>query len=82
MTPVDVSLSGSTSNELDTIPKGLMTWRDAVAKSQTAAQLSMGLHMLEASIAWDKSIMKAVSSSLTPSVGIMCAWLLLILYLF
>lgn len=55
--------------ELDTIPKGLVIWREAVSKSQTAAQLSMALHMLEASIAWDKSIMKAVSSSF-PSVGI------------
>lgn len=56
---VDVTHSGSLESE--SMPKGLVTWREAVFKSQTAAQLSMGLHMLEASIAWDKSIMKAVS---------------------
>ncbi|XP_046681974.1 bromodomain adjacent to zinc finger domain protein 2B isoform X3 [Homalodisca vitripennis] len=57
VTAVDVNLSASI--DLETVPKGLVTWRDAVIKSQTAAQLSMALHMLEASIAWDKSIMKA-----------------------
>lgn len=45
----------------DDIPKGLATWREAVVRSQTSAQLAMCLYMLEASIAWDKSIMKAVS---------------------
>lgn len=48
----------------DEIPKGLATWRDAVARSTTSAQLAMCLYMLEASIAWDKSIMKAVSQSI------------------
>lgn len=64
-----VDVAHCSSVEPDAIPKGLVIWREAVMKSQTAAQLSMALHMLEASIAWDKSIMKAVSSSF-PSVGI------------
>lgn len=46
---------------LDEIPKGLVVWRDAVNRAQTSAQLAMCLYSLEASIAWDKSIMKAVS---------------------
>jgi len=41
------------------ITRGLQTWRDAVAGAVNAAQLAMAFHMLEASIAWDKSIMKA-----------------------
>ncbi|XP_044739668.1 uncharacterized protein LOC123301018 isoform X4 [Chrysoperla carnea] len=43
----------------DNIPKGLTTWREAVGRSQTTSQLAMALYMLESSIAWDKSIMKA-----------------------
>ncbi|XP_059475219.1 bromodomain adjacent to zinc finger domain protein 2B-like isoform X2 [Neocloeon triangulifer] len=53
----------SPSGEPDTLPKGLITWRDAIVKAKTAAQLAMAFYMLEASIAWDKSIMKAVSAS-------------------
>ncbi|XP_065342167.1 bromodomain adjacent to zinc finger domain protein 2B-like isoform X13 [Cloeon dipterum] len=53
----------SPSGEPDTLPKGLVTWRDGVVKAKTAAQLAMVFYMLEASIAWDKSIMKAVSDS-------------------
>ncbi|XP_025834875.1 uncharacterized protein LOC108740196 isoform X2 [Agrilus planipennis] len=45
----------------DEIPKGLSVWREAVSRAQTAAQLAMCLYSLESSIAWDKSIMKAVS---------------------
>ncbi|XP_063919473.1 bromodomain adjacent to zinc finger domain protein 2B-like isoform X4 [Zophobas morio] len=45
------------------IPKGLAVWREAVNRAQTSAQLAMCLYSLESSIAWDKSIMKAVSSS-------------------
>ncbi|CAK1548954.1 unnamed protein product [Leptosia nina] len=41
------------------IARGLATWRDAVARCNTAAQLAMLLHALESHIAWDKSIMKA-----------------------
>jgi hypothetical protein len=40
---------------------GLASWRDAVQRSVTAAQLSMALYTLEQCVAWDKSIMKAVS---------------------
>ncbi|XP_018573491.1 bromodomain adjacent to zinc finger domain protein 2B isoform X3 [Anoplophora glabripennis] len=45
----------------DEIPKGLVVWREAVNRSSTSAQLAMCLYSLESSIAWDKSIMKAVS---------------------
>lgn len=56
------STNGSMSSSLeDSIPKGLVVWRDAVSKAATSAQLAMALYMLESSIAWDKSIMKAVS---------------------
>jgi hypothetical protein len=39
---------------------GLSSWREAVQRSVTAAQLSMALYTLEQCVAWDKSIMKAV----------------------
>lgn len=39
----------------------LNAWRDAVSRSHTAAQLAMALYVLESCVAWDKSIMKAVS---------------------
>ncbi|XP_076268643.1 bromodomain adjacent to zinc finger domain 2B toutatis isoform X4 [Rhynchophorus ferrugineus] len=45
----------------DDIPKGLNVWREAVNRASTSAQLAMCLYSLESSIAWDKSIMKAVS---------------------
>lgn len=41
------------------LPPGLVRWREAVGVCQTAAQLAMCLAHLEASIAWDRSIMKA-----------------------
>ncbi|CAK1593284.1 unnamed protein product [Parnassius mnemosyne] len=41
------------------IARGLATWREAVARCNTSAQLAMLLQALEAAIAWDKSIMKA-----------------------
>ncbi|KAG5873341.1 hypothetical protein JTB14_032315 [Gonioctena quinquepunctata] len=50
--------SQSTPN-LDEIPKGLGIWREAINRCLTSAQLAMCLYSLEASIAWDKSIMKA-----------------------
>ena len=40
-------------------PKALVTWREAVKRCETAAQVSMCFYMLETSVAWDKSIMKA-----------------------
>nr|XP_049700157.1 uncharacterized protein LOC110373752 isoform X3 [Helicoverpa armigera] len=42
------------------IARGLATWREAVARCNTSAQLAMLLQALEAAVAWDKSIMKAV----------------------
>ncbi|XP_011493798.1 PREDICTED: bromodomain adjacent to zinc finger domain protein 2B [Ceratosolen solmsi marchali] len=50
--------SGSGPPE-ETTPRGLNNWREATARAHTSAQLAMALYMLEASIAWDKSIMKA-----------------------
>lgn len=47
----------------DNVPKGLNVWREALQRSNTSAQVAMCLYMLEASIAWDKSIMKAVRES-------------------
>eukprot|EP00092_Neocalanus_flemingeri_P068100 GFUD01083168.1.p1 GENE.GFUD01083168.1~~GFUD01083168.1.p1 ORF type:complete len:2042 (+),score=445.04 GFUD01083168.1:252-6377(+) len=41
------------------ISRGLQTWRDAVKGAKNAAQLAMAFYVLETSIAWDKSIMKA-----------------------
>jgi len=41
------------------ITRGLQTWRDAVRGAKNAAQLAMAFYILETSIAWDKSIMKA-----------------------
>ena len=68
-------MSGEVATTEDNVPKGLVTWREAVGRAHTSAQLAMALYMLEASIAWDKSIMKAVSwvsstSSKGSSVGI------------
>ncbi|KAK3859096.1 hypothetical protein Pcinc_023641 [Petrolisthes cinctipes] len=41
------------------VPRGLLVWREAVSKAETAAQLAMCTYMLETAVAWDKSIMKA-----------------------
>jgi len=41
------------------IPRGLHNWREGVKKAHNAAQLAMGFYILETSIAWHKSIMKA-----------------------
>lgn len=40
-------------------PKALLTWREAVKRCETAAQMAMCFYVLETSVAWDKSIMKA-----------------------
>ncbi|XP_072752489.1 bromodomain adjacent to zinc finger domain protein 2B isoform X12 [Anoplolepis gracilipes] len=55
----------------ETTPRGLNTWREATARAHTSAQLAMALYMLENGIAWDKSIMKAVS--LTTARKSVCA---------
>lgn len=44
-------------------PTGLLRWREAVRESKTSAQLALLTHFLESCIAWDKSIMRAVSFS-------------------
>lgn len=41
------------------LPRGLVVWRKGVEVAKTAAQLAMGFYVLETSIAWHKSIMKA-----------------------
>ncbi|XP_012260107.2 bromodomain adjacent to zinc finger domain protein 2B isoform X9 [Athalia rosae] len=61
----NANVNNSDSNALgpppieETTPRGLNNWREATARAHTSAQLAMALYMLEASIAWDKSIMKA-----------------------
>lgn len=55
--------SSAPEQSTDTVTKGLNMWREALQRSSTSAQLAMCLYMLEASIAWDKSIMKAVRDS-------------------
>lgn len=42
-------------------PSGLVRWRDAVRECRTGSELALLLHFLESCIAWDKSIMRAVS---------------------
>lgn len=58
---IPVNPKNETTSETKESPKGLQVWREAVAKSETAAQLAMCTYMLETAVAWDKSIMKAVS---------------------
>ena len=41
------------------VTRGLQTWRDAVKMASNSSQLAMAFYILETSIAWDKSIMKA-----------------------
>ena len=40
---------------------GLLRWRDAVREAKCSAEIALCLHFLESCIAWDKSIMRAVS---------------------
>ena len=42
------------------VPSGLLTWRNAVAQSTSAAQLTMCVYQLNNAISWEKSIMKVV----------------------
>ena len=42
-------------------PSGLLRWRDAVRECPTTSQLALLVNFLESCIAWDKSIMRAVS---------------------
>ena len=43
----------------EVLPKGLVMWREGIRQAQTAAQVAMAFYILETSIAWHKSIMKA-----------------------
>ena len=45
----------------DNATAGLIRWRDAAREAKCCSQIAMGLHFLENCIAWDKSIMRAVS---------------------
>ena len=45
------------------LPPGLLTWRTAVARATSAAQLHLCIHQLTNSISWEKSVMKVVSIS-------------------
>ncbi|XP_048001811.1 bromodomain adjacent to zinc finger domain protein 2A-like [Leguminivora glycinivorella] len=45
--------------ESKSLARGLTTWREAVARCNTSAQLAMLAAALEAATAWDKSVMKA-----------------------
>ena len=55
----DDSSSPSKSKSKENLPRGLVAWREGVKKALTAAQLATGFYVLETSIAWHKSIMKA-----------------------
>ena len=61
----DLNESGESLDENDknekqkNLPRGLIVWREGVKKAKTAAQLAMAFYVLETSIAWHKSIMKA-----------------------
>jgi hypothetical protein len=44
---------------IENVPRPLMLWRDGVSQATTSAQLNMAMHVLQACIAWDRSIMKA-----------------------
>lgn len=45
----------------DDVPLALERWRSGVGKASNIAQLSMCLEELDAQVAWEKSVMKAVS---------------------
>ena len=45
--------------EKTSVPAALVRWREGVVKATTASQLAMAFYVLETSIAWHKSIMKA-----------------------
>lgn len=59
--PASACSSEKDSPIQENMPKGLVSWREAVSRSHTTSQLAMALYVLESCVAWDKSIMKAVS---------------------
>lgn len=68
-----VLVSSGSTDELaenaadENAPSGLLRWRDAVRECVTSSQLALLLHFLESCIAWDKSIMRAVSIFCRPT---------------
>ncbi|CAH0698004.1 unnamed protein product [Spodoptera exigua] len=60
--PSPQNADGGSEGKVDNkgIARGLANWREALSRCTTSAQLAMMLQALEAAIAWDKSIMKAV----------------------
>lgn len=57
----DTSVDHDAPERQEDVPPGLATWRLAVAKANSPAQLTLCLHQLSNSISWEKSIMKVVS---------------------
>ena len=55
----DDEVEGDEDKDKEVLPKGLVIWRDGLKQATTAAQVAMAFYMLETSIAWHKSIMKA-----------------------
>ena len=51
--------NGEGDDEEEVLPKGLILWREGIRQAKTAAQVAMAFYVLETSIAWHKSIMKA-----------------------
>ncbi|XP_022816872.1 bromodomain adjacent to zinc finger domain protein 2B isoform X5 [Spodoptera litura] len=60
--PSPQNTDGASEGKVDNkgIARGLANWREALSRCSTSSQLAMMLQALEAAIAWDKSIMKAV----------------------
>lgn len=69
-----VLVSSGSTDELaenaadENAPSGLIRWREAVRECSTTSQLALLLHFLELSIAWDKSIMRAVMTDDIPLI--------------
>ena len=61
------------------VSSGLVTWRQAVILATNPAQLALCLMQLDASVAWEKSIMKVVSTGLYKITN--CKYDTLILYM-
>ena len=58
----DTSVETAVMESTEDVPPGLMLWRHAVRTARTPAQLNLCTQLLGNSIAWEKSIMKVVSS--------------------
>lgn len=60
------SLSSSSGEE--EVAHGMKVWRKALTEVRSAAQLAMCIQQLQKSIAWERSIMKVVSSRKNNSI--------------